>query len=249
MTSIDLNADLGEGAPDDDELLTIVSSCSIACGGHAGDTETMAATVTNAAVNGVVAGAHPGYPDRDGFGRRSGFLRGEALYESLCEQITALADIAARVGVRLMHVKPHGALYTDAVGDAELAQIVARATADTTGTPALIGMAGSELDTAARRHAITFVGEAFVDRAYETDGTLVPRSLPGAVHGDPAMVASQATRLAQRGVATARDGSEISVAADTLCIHGDSPGAAQSARAVRDVLEANGVEIRAYTQR
>ena len=120
---IDLNADLGEGAPYDEELLQIVSSANVACGGHAGDAETMARTVQLAVANGVAVGAHPGYPDKHGFGRESGFLRGEALYESLTGQVTALADIAAQLGARVAHVKPHGALYNDAVHDGELADM------------------------------------------------------------------------------------------------------------------------------
>ena len=126
MTSIDLNADLGEGDPYDKELLQIVSSANVACGGHAGDAETMARTVRLAIENGVAVGAHPGYPDRDGFGRQSGFMTGDALYESLTEQVTSLADTAAQMGARLTHVKPQGALYNDAVHDRELADIIAR---------------------------------------------------------------------------------------------------------------------------
>ena len=128
MSSIDLNADLGEGDPYDEELLRIVSSCNVACGGHAGDAESMARTVRAAISNGVSVGAHPGYPDREGFGRVSGFSTGDALYESLTEQVTELASTAAHLGARLVHVKPHGALYNDAVRDPDLADIIARAT-------------------------------------------------------------------------------------------------------------------------
>lgn len=245
MTSIDLNADLGEGDPCDEELLQIVSSCNIACGGHAGDADSMAATLRLAIANGVVAGAHPAYPDREGFGRVSGFMSGDALYESLSTQVTALADIAAKLGAGLAHVKPHGALYNDAVGDAELADVIARVTAEMPGSPALVGMADSELQRAAERHGLDFVAEAFVDRAYEPDGTLVPRSEPGAVHSQPDVVSNQAVSLAKHGNVTSRSGDVINVAAATLCIHGDTPGAAAVARAVRDVLENRGVEIRA----
>ena len=246
MKTIDLNADLGEGDPHDDALLRIVSSCSIACGGHAGDAESMARAVRTAVVNGVAIGAHPAYPDRDGFGRVSGFLAGDALYESMTEQITALADIAAVLGARLSHVKPHGALYNDALADGELADIVARVTAEAPGSPHLMGMSNTELQTAARRHDLEFVAEAFVDRAYEADGMLVSRSEPGAVHADIAVATAQAVALATTGRVTARNGDVIRVQADTLCIHGDTPGAAEAARAVRDVLEANRVAIRAY---
>ncbi len=249
MANIDLNSDLGEGDPYDEELLQIVSSCNIACGGHAGDAATMAATLRSAITNGVCAGAHPGYPDLAGFGRVSGFLAGNALYESLTEQVTTLADIAADLGAGLTHVKPHGALYNDAVADCELADIVARVTAEAPGAPAFMGMAGTELQAAADRHGLAFISEAFVDRAYEADGTLVSRSEPGAVHSEIAVVTTQATGLAKNGRVTARNGDVIEVQADTLCIHGDTPGAASVARAVRDVLESHGVEIRAHTLR
>ena len=249
MTSIDLNADLGEGDPFDAELLAIVSSCNIACGGHAGDTQSMRATIEAAMRNDVAIGAHPSYPDPEGFGRQSGFLTGDALYESLTEQVTALADIAAQLGATLSHVKPHGALYNDAVLDRELADVIARVTAETAGAPSLVGMADSELQIAADRYRLEFVAEAFVDRAYEADGTLVSRSEPGAVHADLAVATTQAVGLAKKGRVTARNGDVIDVRADTLCIHGDTPGAAEAARAVRDVLESHRVEIRAQAMR
>jgi len=249
MACIDLNADIGEGYPWDDELLTIVSSCNIACGGHAGDAATMAATVRAALGNGVAVGAHPGYPDREGFGRASGFLDGDALYDSLVEQVTALDGIAADLGARLAHVKPHGALYNDAVHRRDLADIVARVTAEAPGAPAFMGMAGTELERAAERHGLAFIAEGFVDRAYEPDGTLVSRREPGAVHGELAVVTTQALRIASAGEVTARNGAVIAVRADTLCIHGDTQGAASVARAVRDVLENQGVEIRACSRR
>lgn len=249
MTSIDLNADLGEGDPFDAELLAIVSSCNIACGGHAGDTQSMRATIEAAKRNDVAIGAHPSYPDPEGFGRRSGFLTGDALYESLTEQVTALADIAAQLGATLSHVKPHGALYNDAVLDRELADVIARVTAETAGAPSLVGMANSELQIAADRYRLEFIAEAFVDRAYEANGTLVRRSEPGAVHADLAVATTQAVGLAERGRVTTRNGDVIDVRADTLCIHGDTPGAAEAARAVRDVLESHGVEIRAQAMR
>ena len=247
MPTIDLNADLGEGDPHDEELLQIVSSANVACGGHAGNTETMAQTIRSAIANGVAIGAHPGYPDRGGFGRQSGFMTGDALYESLTAQVTALADMAAQMGARLAHVKPHGALYNDAVKDGDLADIIARVTAETPGDPAFVGMANTELELAAERHGLRFIAEAFVDRAYEPDGTLVSRKEPGAVHEDMAVATTQAVRLAEDGRVTARNGDEIDVRADTLCIHGDTPGAAEKAKAVRDVLESHEVEIRAQT--
>ena len=245
MPTIDLNADLGEGDAFDDELLQIVSSCNVACGGHAGDENSMAATVQNAIANGVAVGAHPSYPDREGFGRESGFMRGEPLYESLTGQVETLADIAGELGAKLTHVKPHGALYNDAVNDRELADVIARVTAEAPGGPALVGMANTELQYAAERHALDFIAEGFVDRAYEADGTLVSRKEPGAVHAELAAATNQAVTIAREGRVTARYGETIDVRAETLCIHGDTPNAAEAARAVRDVLENRGVEIRA----
>ncbi len=202
-----------------------------------------------AIANGVAVGAHPGYPDKAGFGRESDFLTGDALYESLTTQVTALADIAVELGARLTHVKPHGALYNDAVRNRELADIIARVTAEAPGRPAFMGMANTELENAAHDHGLEFLAEAFVDRAYEADGTLVSRKEPGAVHEELNVATSQAVGLAEDNMATARTGERITVRADTLCIHGDTPGAAEKARAVRDVLEANGVTIRAKTLR
>jgi UPF0271 protein len=209
----------------------------------------MAMTVRDAISNGVAVGAHPGYPDREGFGRESGFMSGDALYESLTEQVTAIADIAAELGARVTHVKPHGALYNDAVHDRDLADIIARVIAEAPGEPAFVGMAGTELEHAADQYGLTFIAEAFVDRAYESDGTLVSRKDPGAVHKDLAVVTTQAVRLAKDGETMARNGEIVKVRADTLCIHGDTPGAAEKARAVRDVLESHGVDIRAHALR
>ncbi len=246
MSVIDLNADLGEGDSCDSDLLAIVSSCNVACGGHAGDAQSMTATVQMAIANGVQVGAHPGYPDREGFGRVSGYLSGDALYESLTEQLQALVDIAAQLGARLSHVKPHGALYNDAVADGELAGIIARVISETPGSPAFTGMPNTQLQRAAEQHGLRFIAEAFVDRAYEADGTLVSRSEPAAVHTEMTTITTQSLSLAENGRVTARNGDVIEIQADTLCIHGDTPGAAMAARAVRDVLESHGVEIRAF---
>ena len=244
MTKIDLNADLGEGDAYDAELLQVVSSCNIACGGHAGDAASIAATMREAMKNGVSVGAHPSYPDREGFGRRSGFLSGEPLREALRSQLADFGRVANELGATITHVKPHGALYTDAVVDANLADIIADVVADMKGKPLLVGQAGTELEAAAHNRGLGFVAEAFVDRAYQPNGQLVPRSEPGAVHGDTTSIQRQAVHLARHGEVAARDGSTVSVRADTLCIHGDTPGAAAAARAVREALEKEGVDIR-----
>lgn len=231
MASIDLNADLGEGDPYDVELLRIVTSCNVACGGHAGDAETMRATVQSAVNNGVSIGAHPSYPDREGFGRRSRYLSGEELLEALTDQISTLNSVAREIGATLAHVKPHGALYNDAVNDRELADIIARAISAIVPGAAFVGLPNSELQNAAAGHELFFVGEGFIDRAYQEDGQLVPRSEPGAVHKSLDLVLPQAVSLVGK--------------VDTLCVHGDTPGAAEAAAAVREELENQGVEIRA----
>ena len=231
MAMIDLNADLGEGDPYDDELLSIVSSCNIACGGHAGDEESMRATVRSAITNGVAIGAHPSYPDREGFGRRSEFMMGDELRKSLVTQINALKKIVTEEGASLSHVKPHGALYNDAVVDRELADTIVDSIVEAASDVALVGLPNSELQRAAAERSLRFVGEGFIDRAYQADGQLVPRSEPGAVHTSLELVLPQAVSLVGK--------------TDTLCIHGDTPGAAAVAAAVRDELNKQGVEIRA----
>ena len=230
---IDLNADLGEGDAYDSELLEIVSSCNVACGGHAGDAETMRITVAAAIKNGVSIGAHPSYPDREGFGRRSGFMTGDALRDSLVTQINSLISIAAEQGVSISHVKPHGALYNDAVNDRELADAIATAIVAAVPEAAFVGLPNSELQKAAAASGLDFIGEGFIDRAYQDNGQLVPRSQPGAVHDSLELVLPQAISLVDT--------------VDTLCIHGDTPGAAGVAKAVRDALLEKGVQIRALS--
>ncbi len=245
MTSIDLNADLGEGGAYDLALLSVVSSCNIACGGHAGDAQSMAETVRGAITHHVSIGAHPSYPDREGFGRRSRYSEGSSLLVSLSEQIKALGLIAESEGAVLAHVKPHGALYNDAAGDRVLAELLVEAIKQETNAACLVGPPESELQEAAGRGDLRFIGEAFVDRVYGAEGRIVPRSEPGAVHSDINTISTQAVRLATTGQVTAQNGDVIKIAADTLCIHGDTNNAYQVALAVRDVLKANGVEIRA----
>ena len=231
MSEIDLNADLGEGDPYDAELLTIVSSCNIACGGHAGDEASMRETVASAISNNVAIGAHPAYPDREGFGRRSAFLAGDDLRASLIAQIKKFAAIVKEQGATLVHIKPHGALYNDAVNERELADMVASCIAAAAPGAAFVGLPDSEMQDAASRYSLRFIAEGFIDRAYQDDGQLVPRSEPGAVHKSLELVLPQAVSLVGK--------------VDTLCIHGDTPGAVEAAAAVRDVLEKRGVEIRA----
>jgi UPF0271 protein len=240
---IDLNADVGEGEGTDAALIALVTSVNVACGAHAGDTETMRRTLEVAAGHGVAVGAHPGYPDREGFGRRDLDLSPAELRATLRQQLLALRAVALSAGVDVGHVKPHGALYNRAAADLELARRVAGIVLDTLGPVVLVGLAGSALLTAGRASGLPVAAEAFADRAYEPDGSLRPRTRPGAVLVDPAAVARQALAIALDGRILLEDGRSVTVDADTLCLHGDTPGALEHARVVREALASAGVEV------
>jgi len=240
-----LNADLGEGFEFDAELMSIVSSCNIACGGHAGDDASMLVTVRLAVENNVAIGAHPSYPDTTGFGRQSNHSTGDELRNSLVDQLDRIKRIVREQGAEIAHVKPHGALYNDAAGDRKVADIVVAAIRIAGLEAALVGPAASQLELAANEQRVRFIAEAFVDRAYNANGKLVARCEPNAVHSDLNTITTQALTLATAGVVTAENGALLNVRSDTLCIHGDTPNAAQIARAVRDALETSGVTVRA----
>lgn len=247
MPVIDLNSDLGESwlpevVGDDEAMLALVSSANLACGAHGGDPATMVAACRSAVARGVVIGAHPSYDDREGFGRRDVDVDPSTLEAQLREQVERLAATAAAAGGAARYLKPHGALYNRIVRDAERAEVVAGVAA-AAGLP-VMGMPGSAIERAARQAGIRFVTEAFVDRAYRADGSLVPRSEPGAVLHDVSMVAARAVRLAVDGAVIAVDGSVVRVEAESLCVHGDTPGAVAMARAVRDALAEAGVDVR-----
>jgi UPF0271 protein len=245
MVAIDLNADLGEtidGAPtaDDEAMFAVISSASVACGGHAGDAASMRDAVARAARHGVAVGAHPSFPDREGFGRRPWSGDPRALRAALAGQLEGL--VGAGAGIR--YVKPHGALYHAVRADGELAELVVAVIVEVLGRPvAVLGLDG-RIAVAAEAAGLPFVREAFLDRGYLPDGSLVPRGEPGALLGDPAVVAARAVRLAVEGVVEAADGSLVGADAGSLCVHGDSPAAVAMARAVRAALEAAGVEVR-----
>jgi UPF0271 protein len=242
---IDLNADLGEGEATDDALLEIVSSCNVACGGHAGDPASMRATIRAAAARDVAVGAHPSYPDRRGFGRRSGFMDAARLEPAFERQLTDLLDVAAEVSIRIGHVKPHGALYNDAARSRSLADTIARAVAALDKDLTLVGPPSSELERAAARAGLDYIAEGFVDRAYMADGSLRPRGEPGAVYAEPERAARQAAEIAVHRRVTTAGGEIVPLDVATLCIHGDTPGAVASAEAVRYALEEAGVRIAA----
>lgn len=241
---IDLNADVGEGFAEDAAVIAVVSSVNVAGGGHAGDATTIAATVALAHRCGAAIGAHPGYPDREGFGRRELAMEAGPLQETLREQIGAVAEAAARAGTGLVHVKPHGALYNQAARDPALAAVVVSAVRSVAADLVLVGLAGSPGLRVAGEAGLRVAAEAFADRRYEPDGRLRDRRHGDALIDDPVEAAAQAVRLVRDGTVQAVDGTAVAVRADTLCIHGDAPGAAARAEAVRRALEEAGIEIR-----
>ncbi|GAA1982166.1 5-oxoprolinase subunit PxpA [Microbacterium pumilum] len=245
MVAIDLNADLGEtvdGVPtaDDEAMFAVISSASIACGGHAGDAASMREAVARAARFGVAVGAHPSFPDAANFGRREWTGDSSELRRSLEAQLRALAD----AGADIRYVKPHGALYHVVRRDADTARVVVAAIAEVIVRPVpVLGLEGA-ITSAAATAGLPFVREAFLDRGYLADGSLVPRGDPGALLHDPAVVAARAVRLARDGVVEAVDGSLVDADAASLCLHGDSAAAVAMARAVRAALDAAAIEVR-----
>ncbi len=241
MNRIDLNCDMGE-LPEaladgtQEALMPSLTSVNIACGGHAGDAQTMQTTIEQALRWKLAIGAHPGYPDRTNFGRLDLNLSPEAIADSVYEQVRALAEVATRSGVRLTHVKPHGALYNQAVHDRQLAEAIAKGAARWSRDVVLVGLAGSPMLDVFREDGFTVAAEAFADRRYEPDGTLRSRKHPDALIRDPAEAGRQALSIVQRGTVIARDGKQVAVNAQTICIHGDTPGAPQIAAAVAKAL-------------
>lgn len=248
MPSIDLNADLGEGfgiyrLPAEEAVLPLVSSASIACGAHAGDPMVMRESVTRAAAAGVAIGAHPGYPDREGFGRRELGASPAEIGAMVLTQVGALAAVCAAAGTRLRYVKPHGALYNRAARDAAAAEAIAEAVRAVDPGLALLGLDGSELLRAAEAAGLAPVPEAFLDRAYRADGTLLPRGEPGAVLSDPALVADRALKMVQDHHVVAVDGTRHLLRPRSLCAHGDGENPAALLAAVRTRLEEAGWTI------
>ena len=246
MVSVDLNADLGEGfgawrMGDDAAMFALVSSANVACGFHAGDASMMLASARLAIENGVVLGAHPSYRDLAGFGRRTMDVDPHELHAEVLYQVSALRGLAASVGAEVRYVKPHGALYNRIVVDEAQAEAVVRAAADA--ALPLLGLPGSAAERLAERHGVRFVREGFADRAYLSDGTLAPRSLPGSVIDDPDEVAERAVRMVRDGAVDTLDGDPVALDVRSLCVHGDTPGAVEIARSVRAALEDAGVEI------
>jgi UPF0271 protein len=245
MTSIDLNADLGEGTGDDEALLDIVSSASIACGGHAGDAETMRTALRAAKARGVVVGAHPGFADPAHFGRRRLLLPPEELDTQIRGQVRLLVEMAEEEGVTVRYVKLHGALANMAAEEPAVAALAFAAVEGLVKDLAILAIDNSAQVEVAEAIGFPVIREAYADRAYRADGLLLPRSEPGAVLHDAGQIAERALRLARFGELVAADGTVIRTAARSLCIHGDTPEAVAIATAVRAALEAAGVEVSA----
>lgn len=251
MAGIDLNADLGEGfgvwrLGDDDAMLEIVTSANVACGFHAGDPAGLVRVCSSAARRGVRIGAQVSYRDLAGFGRRFIDVAADDLVADVVYQIGALQAIAHAAGSRVSYVKPHGALYNTIVTNGEQAAAVAEAVRLVDDGLPVLGMAGSAFFDEAARRGLRTVAEAFADRAYRPDGRLVPRREPGAVLHDPAAIAERVATMVATGQVTAVDGSRLDVSVESVCVHGDSPGAVQIAAAVRDRLTAAGTDLRAF---
>lgn len=251
MPRIDLNCDMGEsfGAwkmGNDEAVLAHVTSANIACGMHAGDPGTIHATVKVALARGVSVGAHPGFPDLQGFGRRAMTLTRSEAYDATLYQVGAVAAFARALGGRLGHVKAHGMLYNMAAKDAALAEAIAQAVRDFDRELVFYGLAGSELVHAAERAGLCTASEVFADRSYQDDGSLTPRSQPGAMIDDVEVALAQVKRMVLEGVVRSVNGKDVPVKADTLCIHGDQAGSVVFARRIREELERAGIDVKAF---
>lgn len=252
MQTIDLNCDMGEvpghiADGTQESLMPSLTSVNVACGGHAGDAQSMRTTIQQALRWNLAAGAHPGYPDRENFGRLEMDMPPEAISDAVFEQVRAFAEAAADCGARFIHVKPHGALYNQAVHNAVLAQAIADGVARWGRGVVLVGLAGSPMLDVFRDAGFRVAAEAFADRRYEPNGTLRSRKFDDALIRDPAQAAQQALRMVQRGTVIASGGSEVAVVAQTICIHGDTPGAPRIAAAVAEALRNAGVTLSALT--
>jgi UPF0271 protein len=252
MKRVDLNCDMGE-LPEaiadgtQEALMPSLTSVNIACGGHAGDAQTMKTTIEQALRWKLALGAHPGYPDRTNFGRRELNLPADAVADCVFEQVRALAEVAADRGARVAHVKPHGALYNQAVHNRDLAEAIATGVARWGLDVVLVGLAGSPMLDVFREAGFEVAAEAFADRRYEPDGTLRSRKFEDALIRDPAEAGRQALRIVEQGMVIARGGAEVAVNAQTICIHGDTPGAPGIAATVAQTLRQAGVTLSAFS--
>lgn len=245
---IDINCDLGESfgrykLGDDEEILKLITSANIACGFHAGDPRVIFETVKLAEKEGVGIGAHPGYPDLTGFGRREMKLTPTEIYQLIIYQIGALEGFARIFGQRVRHVKPHGALYNQAAKDPKIAEAIAQAVADLNQDLILFGLAGSQLISAGRRLGLPVASEVFLDRTYQADGSLTPRHRPDALITDSQQAVAQVLKMVKERKVTTTDGKEIAVQADTVCVHGDGPNSLELVSQLLSNLQKNRIEV------
>jgi UPF0271 protein len=242
---VDLNADLGEGAAHDAELFELISSANIATGFHAGDSDTMHAAVSGAKKHGVAVGAHPSLFDRENFGRKELKVSNQEVFDAVAYQLGIFQAIASAVGVQPNHVKPHGALYNMAVRHERLADAIARAIESVDSKLILFAPDNSELARAGKAHGLQIAREVFADRNYLNDGWLVPRTRPDALLRDPKEAAQRVLRMLREGKVRSVEGRDVDVRGETICVHGDTPGAVEFARELRTQLENEGVRISA----
>jgi UPF0271 protein len=253
MSAVDLNSDLGEsfGAWKmgmDEDMMEYISSANVACGWHAGDAEVMVKTVRAAKSRGVAVGAHPGYPDLLGFGRRNMACTPDEVYAYTLCQVGALKSVCEAEGVELQHVKPHGAMYNQAAKNPQLAEAIARAVKGAGKKLILVGLANSSFETAAAALGVPFAAEAFADRGYMSDGSLVPRSEHGAFIHDPDEAAARMVKLVKEGTVSAPDGQIVKLEVHSICVHGDNPAAVEMTKAVRSALEKNGIAVKSLVE-
>jgi UPF0271 protein len=252
--AIDLNSDLGESfgpwnMGDDAAMLALVTSANVACGGHASDPETMFSTLSESAKRGVVVGAHPGYADREGFGRRVIPMREVEIERMVAAQIGALMAVGALAGAKVRYVKAHGALANLAADQRSVADAIARATKAVAPELALLAISGTELEPAGRAAGLEVFSEIFADRGYLPNGRLTPRGRPGAMIEDSEVAAGRLIQYLETGLMPTFDGSDIRLEAHSICVHGDSPHAVEMARVIREKLTGKGVEIRPFLGR
>ncbi|MBA2431731.1 MAG: LamB/YcsF family protein [Chthoniobacterales bacterium] len=243
---IDINADLGEGAGFDAELLELVSSANIATGFHAGEPKSVAFAIREAQQRGVAVGAHPSFADRENFGRREMVLPPGEIFAVVTYQLGAFRALAEAMGARMNHVKPHGALYNMAARDAEIAEAIVHAMLAVDAAAVLFALSGSALEAAGRAGGIAVAREVFADRNYMPDGSLVPRDRADALLHDPAEAAERVVEILRSGKVTTIDGSRVAVAAETVCVHGDTPGAVEFVRQLRASLARAGVTVQPF---
>ncbi len=243
--AVDLNADLGEGSGFDDQLLGLVSSANIATGFHAGDADSMRIAIEAAKSHGVAIGSHPSFFDRDNFGRKEIAVTADEVFDAVVYQLGVFHAIAERAGAKPVHVKPHGALYNMSARQADLADAIARATKQVDATLMLFALPESELMRAGEGHGLRVVPEFFADRNYLADGSLVPRTQPEALLTNPETAADRVLRMLSQGRIGTVDGNEIALRGETICIHGDTPGAVAFAQSLREHLQKNSVDVRA----